>query len=265
MDERWARLGRDCELLLLDQALDELTAIDPGRAASWSSEFGGLSEGEVAEVLALAVHGHTGMADCASGCTVDHDRTSTGTPYGPPSWARVKEVIQVALARSPGERAAFVLRTCGEDGALQAKVQSLLSAIDQRARLSLGPRFNPSHRQPACPPARYTTPQTASLDPEILSVVLKLCEFLGAGGMGDVFRARDDKLNRDVALKIAPSAYELDPDRLARFRREARALAALNHPNIAAIYGLEESRATSPRPRARRRITLADEFRGPCR
>jgi serine/threonine-protein kinase len=64
---------------------------------------------------------------------------------------------------------------------------------------------------------------------------------LGIGGMGEVFRARDSKLNRDVALKVLPSAFEFDPDRLARFRREAQMLAALNHPNIAAIYGLEES------------------------
>jgi eukaryotic-like serine/threonine-protein kinase len=59
--------------------------------------------------------------------------------------------------------------------------------------------------------------------------------------MGEVFRARDTKLNRDVALKILPEAFALDPDRLARFTREAHVLASLNHPNIAAIYGLEES------------------------
>ena len=64
---------------------------------------------------------------------------------------------------------------------------------------------------------------------------------IGAGGMGEVYRARDTKLNRDVALKILPDAFASDPDRLARFQREAQTLASLNHPNIAQIHGLEES------------------------
>ena len=59
--------------------------------------------------------------------------------------------------------------------------------------------------------------------------------------MGEVYRARDTKLQRDVAIKILPAAFALDPDRLARFKREAQVLASLNHPNIAAIYGFEES------------------------
>src|SRR5262245_4282262 len=62
---------------------------------------------------------------------------------------------------------------------------------------------------------------------------------LGAGGMGEVWRARGSRLNRDVALKILPPAFSSDPDRLARFEREAQVLASLSHPNIAAIYGLE--------------------------
>jgi eukaryotic-like serine/threonine-protein kinase len=65
---------------------------------------------------------------------------------------------------------------------------------------------------------------------------------IGVGGMGEVYRARDSRLNRDVAIKVLPAAFALDADRLTRFRREAHMLAALNHPNVAAIYGLEETR-----------------------
>jgi len=63
---------------------------------------------------------------------------------------------------------------------------------------------------------------------------------LGEGGMGEVWRATDTKLNRDVALKILPEAFANDRDRMARFEREAQVLASLNHPNISAIYGVEE-------------------------
>src|SRR5262245_56668139 len=64
---------------------------------------------------------------------------------------------------------------------------------------------------------------------------------LGAGGMGQVYRAKDTKLHRDVAIKILPQAFADQPDRVIRFEREAQLLAALNHPNIAQIYGTEES------------------------
>jgi len=63
---------------------------------------------------------------------------------------------------------------------------------------------------------------------------------LGEGGMGEVWRATDTKLSREVAIKILPEAFAADPDRMARFEREAHVLASLNHPNIAAIPGVEE-------------------------
>ena len=99
---------------------------------------------------------------------------------------------------------------------------------------------------------------------------------LGAGGMGDVYRARDAKLGRDVAIKILPRAFTSDPDRLARFEREARALAALNHPNVCAIYGVEEAAPSRGSGQAARFLilelvegeTLADLSAGrvaPCR
>ena len=67
---------------------------------------------------------------------------------------------------------------------------------------------------------------------------------IGAGGMGEVYRALDTKLNRDVAIKVLPESVAGDPDRLARFKREAQVLASLNHPNIGHIYGFEDSGAT---------------------
>src|SRR5512138_2024619 len=72
----------------------------------------------------------------------------------------------------------------------------------------------------------------------------EVLESIGSGGMGEVYRARDKTLNRDVALKILPGEFGLDPDRLARFKREAQVLASLNHPNIAAIHGFEDASAT---------------------
>src|SRR5437899_2288827 len=67
---------------------------------------------------------------------------------------------------------------------------------------------------------------------------------IGAGGMGEVYQAHDTKLGRDVAIKVLPEAFAHDPERLSRFQREAKMLAALNHPNIATIYGLEQSNGT---------------------
>src|SRR6187455_2356692 len=69
----------------------------------------------------------------------------------------------------------------------------------------------------------------------------QIVEAIGAGGMGEVYRARDTKLNRQVALKVLPDLFASDPERLARLKREAQALAALNHPNIAHIHGFEDS------------------------
>src|ERR1700692_4005209 len=68
----------------------------------------------------------------------------------------------------------------------------------------------------------------------------EILALIGKGGMGEVYRARDTKLKRDVALKVLPEAFARDPERMARFQREAEVLASLNHPNIAQIYGIED-------------------------
>src|ERR1700736_6563209 len=84
-----------------------------------------------------------------------------------------------------------------------------------------------------------------TLSPGTRLGVYEILSPLAAGGMGEVYRARDTKLARDVALKILPDTFAADPERLARFQREAQVLASLNHPLIGAIYGLEEIRRRS--------------------
>ena len=109
-----------------------------------------------------------------------------------------------------------------------------------------------------------------------------ILELVGKGGMGEVYRARDTKLDRDVAIKVLPDEFARDGERLARFEREAKRLASLNHPNIASIYGIEESEGTKalvlefiegPRPRSgsnkvpfpsKRRSTSRSRSRGAC-
>jgi serine/threonine-protein kinase len=150
----------------------------------------------------------------------------------PPLWERVKEVFQAALEREPHDRAAFVRGTCGEDAALQAEVESLLVAHEQAG--SFGAR--PAILSLDVP----TETEDRVLHPGERLGPFEVTAFLAAGGMGEVYVARDTRLERDVAIKTLPRFVAADPKRLARLEREARALAALNHPNIAAIHGLEE-------------------------
>jgi serine/threonine-protein kinase len=79
-----------------------------------------------------------------------------------------------------------------------------------------------------------------ALQPGVQLGAYDIVALLGAGGMGEVYRARDTRLKRNVAVKVLPDAFANDPDRLGRFQREAELLATLNHPNIAQIYGLED-------------------------
>jgi len=91
----------------------------------------------------------------------------------------------------------------------------------------------------------------------------EILRVLGAGGMGEVYRARDTKLGRDVALKILPPAFVGNPDRLARFEQEAQLLASLNHPYIGAIYGMEESRPSAGSGEAAIRALVLELIEGP--
>ena len=146
-------------------------------------------------------------------------------------WKRVEELYHEARTRPPGERAAFLADACRDDEALRREVESLLNEPVS------GDGFLDS-------PARERRASSIATRPSMTGRTLggyHLQALLGAGGMGEVYRARDTKLGREVAIKILPRAFASDPDRLARFEREARMLASLNHPNIGAIYGLEEA------------------------
>ena len=150
----------------------------------------------------------------------------------PERWKRVEELYHAARTRPSGERAAFLADNCRDEESLRRDIESLLNEP-----VSADGFFD----TPARAAARIASEvPRAAMSGQILGGY-HLEALLGAGGMGEVYRARDAKLGRDVAIKILPRAVTGDPDRLARFEREARMLAALNHPNICAIYGLEEA------------------------
>ncbi len=146
-------------------------------------------------------------------------------------WQEISRLYHAALTRTPDERAAFFEKEC-PDHLLRCEIESLL--LHNKATGLL--------------PAALTGELTGPLGPTAATSLIgrhigpyHVLLRLGVGGMGEVYRARDSKLGRDVALKILPDAFISDSDRLARFEREARLLATLNHPHVAAIYGFEQS------------------------
>ena len=147
------------------------------------------------------------------------------------NWPRLKEVFAGARALPADRRPAYLAEACGGNDALREEVESLL-ASDQRAKSFL--------EAPAVVRGDDARDQARLMMEGQRLGVYQVQALLGAGGMGEVYRARDTKLERDVAVKFLPHAFTSDPERLARFEREARMLAALNHPNIGAIYGFEE-------------------------
>ncbi len=143
-------------------------------------------------------------------------------------WHQISQLYGAALPLGGSERADFLRHACASDSALQREVESLF-AHEGAAENFL------KH-----PPALETGDSNIDLIGRQIGAY-KVVSLLGIGGMGEVYRARDTKLGRDVALKVLPRASAGDAQRLARFEREARVLASLNHPHIGAIYGVEES------------------------
>jgi hypothetical protein len=141
---------------------------------------------------------------------------------------RISALYHAALNIAPEGREAFLHEHCANDDAVRREVESLLR-YDASSFLA----------KPAAHVAAAANARTEMLNRQLgpYTIVAPL----GVGGMGEVYRARDTKLGRDVAIKILPSHFTSDPERRARFAREARTLATLSHPHIGAIYGLEES------------------------
>ena len=142
---------------------------------------------------------------------------------------RIELLFHEARERTHAERDAFLVAACTDDPLLLREVESLL------AQVPAGVLNTPV----GAIVAELVPPPAPRLAPGSLVGPYRIERLIDVGGMGEVYRARDTTLGRDVAIKILPRHFTTDPQRLARFEREAQLLAALNHPNIGAIYGLE--------------------------
>jgi serine/threonine protein kinase len=154
----------------------------------------------------------------------------------PERWKQISQLYEAAHSRPASERSAFLMEACASDEELRRDVRSLLDqATSLKALEGLIPAF-----------AEQVMGDDVGAN--MVGRRFGAClvhERIAVGGMGEVYRARDTRLGRDVAIKVLPPAFANDADRLARFEREARVLAALDHPHIGAIHGIEESDATS--------------------
>jgi len=141
----------------------------------------------------------------------------------PERWQQIKELLYQAQQLALDERADFLDRSCSSDPALRKEVETLLGSRDEASTSFLENSLSQATETALVPGARLGSYEVRAL--------------LGAGGMGEVYRAYDLKLGREVALKVLPPEMATDPNRLKRFQREARAVAALNHPHIVTIFG----------------------------
>jgi serine/threonine protein kinase len=146
-------------------------------------------------------------------------------------WKRAVDPYLAAQDRTPDDRSSSVQQAAAGDSRLRPDVESLLAEND----------ISDALHELIGDAARSLLADNAAVQPGSFIGPYRIDALLGVGGMGEVYRARDLKLNRDVAIKILTPAFASDPERLARFKREAQVLASLNHPNIAAIYGFEDS------------------------
>lgn len=146
----------------------------------------------------------------------------------PEQWQRVESVLQQALDLAPGDRASFVDEACAGDEKLFEEANTLIKAYEQAGDFIEQPAITRD--------AHLLLGDEVAAKPGATIGPYKILERLGAGGMGEVYLAEDERLTRLVALKILPAYFASDEERLRRFQREARAASALNHPNILTIH-----------------------------
>src|SRR6476620_7476791 len=148
---------------------------------------------------------------------------------------QITKLCHASLERNASDRAAFLREACAGDDALRLEVESLLRYEDAGDQFLERPAVEEVARLVTNRPESIVDLQGRRLG------VYQIEARIGAGGMGEFYRARDTKLGRDVAIKVLPPEFTRSAERRARFEREARLLAALNHPHIAQVYGFEES------------------------
>jgi len=154
-------------------------------------------------------------------------------------WRQIDKLLDVALELPPDERESFLLESCGNDEDLRREVESLLKANENAGGFMESPAIEVAAKTIA---QERTLADTSSFIGREIGQY-KIERLLGSGGMGEVFLAHDAKLNRKVALKILPAQFVTDPEHVRRFEREARAVSALNHPNLITIYDIGQANA----------------------